>query len=1406
MLNLTKRCMNLKSILFLLFISSHLFAQQSWFVKFTDTTDKQLIQTAVEEMNLLSRNKSLSPDSYKVTYLANGMAREIHGLDRIIKITSNTSFDLDESWFDSKLAGGIEYLQPAVIYKVDSNPNDSLYASQWALTKIQAPAAWQLTGTEDSIIVAIIDTGIDYLHPDLTNKIHFNSGETGTDAFGNDKRFNKIDDDGNGFIDDYMGWDFTDRNGFPYDSTGGDYLNWDNDPLDDNIFSHGTAVAGIIGAQTNNLSGIAGTAPGVRLMNLRSFDPDGFGEEDDVASALLYAVLNGAKVVNMSFGDNSFSYVLRDVIRYAYSRNVVLVASSGNSNSTSPHYPSGYSEVICVGNSTSEDYVASSSNYGSTLDLVAPGTSILTTIRKGKYSEFNGTSAAAPFVAAAAALVLSKGNFTNEEVKQIIKSSADDLGEPGWDLRSGSGRLNLLKAIAQLGASIVKFDFPLQDHAVVNDTLTVTATVLSPNFRNYTISFGTGLNPVVWEEIIPISTRQVFRENVYTLFLTGMPDTVYTLRLRMLQSNGFYLEERVNFRKSSSAPSGELVSLIPAYYGNKASLVSAFFTREPSIVKMYYRTEGSGVFSSVSLDAFTQNNFFVKRLHYGFTPPGFTEFNKTYEVYYETINVAGLSSILKDSSGNYFRIKTLSSFNLREHTQLSYSLPSGALFNEPVSVSSPNQVFYSDLRNLSRTYLYTLDATGLSLTDSISERIIKDFGDFNNNGKKDILANWGRDGFILEQETNSGSSFRDIIKRENSRSWPVMAEDIDFDGKTEILFIADDTTGYITRINSSGTLDSVSKFYNFSPFGFGGNAFDYPAAVTGDISGDGIDELIMTDSDGDVLVYRIINNTAVPDSNYSFSTGFLSSSAYLAAGDYNGDGIKDFALLLQSVPELDIARFHRLIVFSYLPGSLLIHLDQAFVDPSGEFNLFSRKAYNTVKLTDLDADGKDELILFAFPYSYIMQYQTGGSDVIFYRDGVNSNSVFTGDLNNNGLIEFAVSEIDSLRFYEFQSSNVIPFALKGYSTLDSVVFLNWKNTTGNVYIFRGEEGESLSILDSVSGMSYFDRSAVLGKSYNYTVSKSNVLLPGNSPGNILVYHHLPGRLLSHQVVTPKSIRLNFSERINTTIPNPEVFKLLSSGGLNRLSSITPYDQFSYLVSFSEQFADTNVLIWDDLRDYFGAPIVSDSLRFVYTPVTQSGGLYIVSSSIIDQYTIELEFNYPVDSTQAFKTENYIFSPANAISSIRFADNSKKKIYLSTRGNKPVGSLGLEYRLQVKNLFSDAASGNLPVLSESGSIVILSSFESDLSNVYVYPSPASLQRTSVITFANLPQRAKIYIYSLTGKSVNELTERDGNGGLTWNLRDRNNEVIPSGVYFYKIIQTDAEGNELSSKIEKFTVVR
>ncbi|MCW9065805.1 MAG: S8 family serine peptidase, partial [Ignavibacteriaceae bacterium] len=284
------------SVILLLIAYSHLSAQTTYFIKYKENVSFASIEQKVQQNQFVPQGVpfQVQSDVRSVEYLAKGVARSTEILGRIIKVTFAN--DVDEGTFLQlqSLDQNIEYVQKAETYQINFTPNDSLLSQQWALDKIQAFNAWNKIQGTDSVRIGVIDTGIDYLHPDLLNKIWQNPGEIGTDVFGNDKRTNEIDDDNNGFVDDYRGWDFTDRVGFPFDSSGGDYLDWDNDPFDEN--NHGTYIAGIAAAQTNNITGIAGVAPNIQLVNLRAFDPGGYGEEDDVAAAILYAVENGVKV------------------------------------------------------------------------------------------------------------------------------------------------------------------------------------------------------------------------------------------------------------------------------------------------------------------------------------------------------------------------------------------------------------------------------------------------------------------------------------------------------------------------------------------------------------------------------------------------------------------------------------------------------------------------------------------------------------------------------------------------------------------------------------------------------------------------------------------------------------------------------------------------------------------------------------------------------------------------------------------------------------------------------------------------------------------------------------------------------------------------------------------------------
>lgn len=1396
----------------LLFFFTDAYPQTTIFIKYKEYISTEQIDQKINEKqftSVASRNLLDLPE-YRMDYFANGLVKNIEALKRIVKVEFVRDIEAENLISLMQTDNEIEYAEVAKTFQVDIIPNDSLIAQQWALQKIRAFDAWDITQGNPDIKLAVIDTGIDYNHPDLKNKIFFNQGEIGTDNQGRDKRSNGIDDDGNGFIDDFMGWDFTDRFGFPFDSTAGDYLEWDNNPFDDQ--GHGTYIAGIAAAQTNNVSGIAGTAPNIKILNIRAFDPNGYGEEDDVAAAILYAVIMNARVINMSFGDDSFSMVLRDVIRYAHSQNLVMVASAGNKGVSAPHYPSGYLEVICVGNSTINDVVAPSSNWGSTIDLVAPGTNVLTTARNNNYLSINGTSASAPFVSAAACLILSLTNFSNEEVKQILKSTTDDIGESGWDLKSGAGRLNLFRALSVLAPSVVKFDFPLMDYSTFSDTLNITATILSAYFQSFDLQFGVGFNPSNWTKLIENGRNQFNRKQIYSLNLRNLKDSTYTLRIIVKQNNGRTLEERVHFHINRTPPIAELISIGPCMYGNKNTILAAVYTDEPSIVRLYYKPKNSPTnnFRYVTLDGFTINNQFVKQLHYGFVPVNLLNQNQEYDVYVEAENLVGLKSIV-NNNGNFFRVALTDNFQLASYDFLNFDLPPGSVYPQPVSIlsSSEREVILRESSNQKVSKIFSFNNNSFQYRDSINERIVKDHGDFNSNGKLDLLTLFVRDGFILEQDITYGSKFSQKFSKTGGDFWPILARDVDSDGKTEIIVVKNDSTLAVWEISNNQSLVPVEKttLRNFSPRWIGQNRINSPNALIFDSNNDGIQELWLVDEDGDLLSYEIRG-----DNNFVqykvISTEFLGNSAYLANGDFNGDGKQEIAVLLHSVEKFDVAPFYRLIIFNFVDNNINVLFDYPFIDAAYEFNNAFRKAENSIRFADLDSDGKQELILFTFPYAYVIKSSFEGIKFIAYFENVNSNSILISDFNKNDIKELALPKSDKIRFVEFSNLNRLPVPIiKQAICLDtSIVSLSWEGESTHFYIYRGTKRDSLSLYKSTDYKVLSDTNLIPYTTYFYAIQ--SVDLFNSSRNSTLseikeVFVKPKTKVVNVTAQNQRSIVVTFSNKIRTTIDNLQSFKVINFGHPN---SVTSLNQYSYILSFDRNLGSgQKLLLIDSLVDYYLSPIKVDTIEFFVPEIQQEDNLYVNNHRLTSPYNVTIEFSEPVDYNSATDSRNYVFEPSNSINSIRIDENDKRLVHLDLNGGKPIGSVGIEYVLKLRNIFSDSAYGYKPLKSGAGSYIVFNSNSLTIKDVYVYPNPTK-SNNSYITFANITKRTKLAIFNLQGMVIKEFQSVNESGGVHYDLTDKDGNKIPSGIYLYRISSLDDMGNEIESKDGKFAVVR
>ncbi len=335
----------------------------------------------------------------------------------------------------------VEYVERDEVIFAHSRPNDTYFSSQWALesnnTNIGAEKAWDVITNSNSLVIAIVDSGCDYTHEDLSANMWHNPNETSD---------NGADDDQNGYVDDYYGYDFQ---------------NNDASPTDD--FEHGTLVAGIIAASGNNNMGISGISWNAQIMCLKVLDSNGNSTISKAVEAIDYAISHGAKIINMSWGYNPSgdpSRSLEEAIIRAQNAGLLVVASAGNGyqggghnndeNISTANYPSSYSQnnIIAVAATDASDQLASFSNYGAkTVDLGAPGVSILSTHPHREYSLFTGTSAAAPHVTGTLALVWAfNPNLNHSEIKRLVLESGDLI--PSLSGKSLSGaRLNIANAI-----------------------------------------------------------------------------------------------------------------------------------------------------------------------------------------------------------------------------------------------------------------------------------------------------------------------------------------------------------------------------------------------------------------------------------------------------------------------------------------------------------------------------------------------------------------------------------------------------------------------------------------------------------------------------------------------------------------------------------------------------------------------------------------------------------------------------------------------------------------------------------------------------------------------------------------------------------------------------------------------
>lgn len=409
----------------------------------TANTNEGFVKTGIEKLDKI--NKKVKSTQYKRVFRHGGKFEERHrefGLHLWYEIEFNNSYDLQTAIEAYQKTGDIEIAEkvyaPQLFEGTVTNANDPKFSQQWNYANIKADAAWKHQTGSTQVVVAIEDGGIDVDHEDLAGNMWINNGEIPN---------NGVDDDNNGYVDDYNGYNFGDNKG------------------EIEVHYHGCHVAGTVAAETNNGIGVAGVAGGngnnngIRLMSCTVF---GKNNNDGFDEAFIYAADMGAVISQNSWGGGEQSQSLENAIDYFIANAggsneamqggiVIFAAGNSNTDSGSSAYPANLSQVVAVSSVDKYDKKSSFSNYGSWVDIAAPGSDILSSYPDDGYNTISGTSMACPHVSGVAALVVSQyyGSITAGQLRDKLVNTTDpiDYLNPNYTGKLGSGRLNALKAL-----------------------------------------------------------------------------------------------------------------------------------------------------------------------------------------------------------------------------------------------------------------------------------------------------------------------------------------------------------------------------------------------------------------------------------------------------------------------------------------------------------------------------------------------------------------------------------------------------------------------------------------------------------------------------------------------------------------------------------------------------------------------------------------------------------------------------------------------------------------------------------------------------------------------------------------------------------------------------------------------
>lgn len=1306
----------------------------------------------------------------------------------------------EKFWKDSR----VEHIQENGIVRLDEDPviQNPVYASQYALRTVQAEKSWGIAKGK-GVLVGVIDTGIDWEHPDLKKSLAAITAEdlnkNGTfepwyvselrDGVSGD--LNGIDDDNNGFIDDVIGYDVVDQ---AFSNIGDDKVP-DAIPFDEQ--GHGTSVSGVIAGTPGSFEGMWGLAPESKVITIRAFDATGNAEEDDIAMAIVYAAKRGAQVLNMSFGDGVDSPIMRDAVAYAHELNCLLIASSGNTGGVSQQFPASYSQVMAVGATTATDNRAVFSSTGSIVSVTAPGDRIITTAVGGKYRTVSGTSFAAPYVAAAAALLLERTPMLQAaELRGILEESSIDLGAKGWDIEYGAGRLDAYQALVQSFPTVISIE-NIQAHDELYNTivLPVFGTVLTPLFDTYVLMIGTGTEPTEWDTIIQ-SNLQVRSKQLANTSLQSFLPGMAVLRLQAILKNGRTLESR---RRISVVDTSALQVLSynveQPWLDTRKTVCVTLEATKPVYASVVVRQDSSQEFVVSDVQRLSRRH----TLYVTQSIPG-----RRTQLTIRCISKQG-DTVLQPIEEFVTHSQAAPGNGMQV---LPVTAPAAYLCNQLGSVynSDTNTVIVNLLRNGEFGQLATFEiqtnGTWVRKDSASAVWIPRGIGDINNNGIPEILGHSVGSFVVYEAEKKGGNPFsRMVFSDLTTRRNGAAVADVTNDGIPEFLTLTDG--GCIVFSYKDGLYQNIGFIANPSPGlpGALGNRVDEISIATGDFDNDGNTEIAFSDTDGDLVIAESKNGSFSIEKVFEFIG--IGGSGYTCKADVDGDGTPEIVLGVPDSTEADTQREYGRNLWTYriIRSTTSNQYDVAATETFAGVR-YGIGYSNGLSAGPINSTPGDEIAICVFPKLYVFTWDTLDKKLkpIWYREAVTSSRfLFENITNATNTIWFGETVPEyglatATRAAQWNSrAPLVALDLRARLVDSAVTEFTWAGNPEYSYeLFIRSGTGSFNLETTLSGNVY--RTSALSTTDLQRAFVRIAAAPAPIVGITSDTIELPRYTIRKPILAKQhgsvtsAVDVEYSGAIGTQPVEPTQYTLLQNGVvIANAVSVLPISQNTVVCSFGVLQIPDGIYQIECLPilDDIGGKTLRAVLQFQMQRNKPVAEMILSKLSNVNDQSIEVEFSEDV-SPSTLTEQNFSLLPSGSIRNVTSTSSRTVKLEFDPT-NKPTAR-GVTYSVTASEVVS--VSGT-PITKGIGNTLSFVLSNNETEHVFVYPQPASLSEVSEITIGGLPANAVVEIIDQRFKVIATLNETDGNGGTIWNLFTNTNQKVPPGLYYYRV--TNATNN-------------